>query len=277
MHVQEPNGTLCEQQFLPMFTQHEIAAWKEYEHKRQVRIDERKRKAFLAWSRKGQQHDESADAPSKSLTEHPAGAAPEEELSQTSDPATDFGGLETSRQVGEEKVEWSGDAIAQLHEGVVSSSLGLLKTPGNRNSKQEILRWIFAPIPMQFAVEKRGKKVWKAIPKSEMPFGFELSCRFAGYDSERLKEGLVPLLKELGLHELFKEIEDAQQCQQRSAANSYRSQGNLDHVGSTKVSRPLDIQHARGAGKGRNHGSQTGDVRGAESRPVLHLRNRQNA
>lgn len=281
MYAKSLSGVPHVQLFLPMFMQHEIAAWTDHEQKRLERKEKRQSKVATVWIPRDPQRTVVIEAISDSILDQPLGSTPDKELLDLGDPFTETGEVEIAQTGGDENVEWSEGAIEQLHEGLVMYSLRLLRARGNGKEKKEILRWIFAPPAVAYAADSdTGEKVWKVIHPSEVPFSFELSCRLSGKDPERLREGLVPVLKNIGLHELFKEIDDAQQCKQRSAssANNERS-ANHGSARSTQVAVPkvphsLDIQHSRGAGKGRNPGDGAGTVRRAADRPVLHLRNR---
>lgn len=271
------------QLFFPMFTSHEIAVWTEHELKRLERKEKRLQKVATVWIPRNPQKAVAIDLLAESLLDQPLGLTPDKELVDLGDPFTDIGDTECPGSESDEKVVWTEDAIAQLHEGLVFYSLRLLRARGNGKEKKEILRWIFAPPAVAYAtVSESGSKVWKVIQPSEVPFSFELSCRLTGKSPERLREGLVPILKDIGLFELFKEIDDAQQCKQRRASSAYDNKRSSESGEPTSpaevpvpaVSNPLDIQHSRGAGKGRNPGDGAGALRSAPNRPVLRLRNR---
>ena len=122
--------------------------------------------------------------------------------------------------------QWSDAGIAQLHESLVPYSLRLLNARGNGSEKLELLRWIFDPDAVAVAeLDPKGSVVtWKYIDPAEVPFCFELCCRYAGYDAERIREGLAPILKSLGLGALFKEVEDAKSFRQSCRADHARAQ-----------------------------------------------------
>ncbi len=108
--------------------------------------------------------------------------------------------------------DWSDAAIEELHEAVLHYSLKLLQARGNGAEKKEVLQWIFAPITMVAVLQDEHMQPVEAIlPQSATPFSFEQCCRICGYSPERLQDGLVPVLKEIGLGNVFKELFDGNQ------------------------------------------------------------------
>lgn len=103
--------------------------------------------------------------------------------------------------------EWSEEAVAALHEGVLTRSLEQLNTRGNGKEKQEILMWIFNPPAMAYTVSDspEAEKVWKFIHPHNVPFGFDVCCRFAGLDADVIRSGVKRALVELGLTFITKE------------------------------------------------------------------------
>ena len=196
-----------------------------------------------------------------SLFDLPLGPVEDVELSIPFDPYDDDVGMDWPDLTDEAAKEWSDDAINQLHEGMVMYSLRLLNARGNGKEKKAILSWIFDPHAMAYAADMDGDEpLWTIIQPSEVPFGFELCCRLSGYDPERIREGLAPILKQLDLDELFKEVEHERNKEQRIRA--------------TNVSNTLNIQYSRGTGKSGDSGSEAGAPGSSENRPVLCLRNR---
>lgn len=105
--------------------------------------------------------------------------------------------------------EWSDAAVEELHEAVLHYSLKLLQARGNGAEKKEVLQWIFAPPTMVALVhDQQMQPVEVFLPQNATPFSFEQCCRICGYSSERLMDGLVPILKEIGLGNVFKELFD---------------------------------------------------------------------
>lgn len=245
-----------EQLFLPMFLPHEEEAMKQAyakklekklkNHARYIEVSQNPRRTSVI------------DNLSASLLDLPLGPVEDVELSTTFDPYTETGEEEPDSLTDELAKKWSDAAMDQLHEEMVMYSLRLLNARGNGKEKKAILSWIFDPHALAYAREVEGQKpVWEVIKPSEVPFGFELCCRLSGYDPERIREGLVPILKHLDLEELFKEVEHERNTEQRIRA--------------TKVSNTLNIQYSRGAGKGGDSGTETGASRSTEGGPVLCL------
>jgi len=190
----------------------------------------------------------------EALLDLPLGSTEDHELSApVNDSDLDHEDLDQETSFDESVQVWSQEAVVQLHESLVMYSLRLLNARGNGKEKKAILSWIFCPEDMVFNTTS-GEPGWKFIKSSDVPFSFDLCCRICGYDAERLREGLVPVLKKLGLENLFKEINR----EQHNAAD--RAHG-LPHS--------LHIQHSRGAGKSANHGTQAGTARSSGPRPLL--------
>ena len=249
------------QLFLPtMFLPHEEAAIQQALEGRHKRKLENQAKYLIRVSR-NKVTTRKIDGIHPSLFDLPLGPVEDVELSIPFDPYDEH--IETDRPylTDEAAMEWSEDAINQLHEAMVMYSLRLLNARGNGKEKKAILSWIFDPHALAYAGDMVGDEpLWTIIQPSEVPFGFELCCRLSGYDPERIREGLAPILKELDLDELFKEVEHERNTEQRTRA--------------TKVSNTLNIQYSRGTGKGGDSGPEAGAPRSTEGRPVLRLRNR---
>lgn len=258
MSASAVNAEAQEQLFLPMFMPHEIEAMKKVIADRQAKQWKNKLRYWAVSQNPKRTH--AFDNLSASLLDLPLGPVEDVELSTTFDPYNETVVGDAPPETGEaQKEEWSNEAQDQLHEAMVTYSLRLLNARGNGKEKKAILSWIFDPHALYYYrtkdVEKPG---WEVIQPSEVPFCFELCCRLSGYDPDRIREGLVPILKKLDLEHLFKEVEDERNSEQR--------------VRAAKVRDSFDIQHSRGAGKSRNHGAEAGAARGAGDRPVLRLR-----
>jgi len=105
------------------------------------------------------------------------------------------------------EIAWSDEAIEQLHEAVLHYSLKLLQSRGNGVEKKEVLRWIFAPdLKVALLQDEHGQPVEVLLPQFATPFSFEQCCRICGYRSEKLQDELIPILNELGLGKILKEI-----------------------------------------------------------------------
>ena len=247
------------QLFLPMFLPHEEevmrqAYAKRMDSKEKARIKYRQHKVHRRFTRV-------LDNISLSIFDLPLGPIEDTELSTNTDPylPTDDDLIEALTD--EKAMEGSDTAVTQLHDAMVTYSLRLLNARGNGREKKAILDWIFNPQRLAVARPIEGKDPrWEVINASEVPFGFDLCCRFAGYDAERIREGLVHILKQTDLAELFKEVEH-----ERSTEQGLRA---------ANVSSSINIQHSRGAGKSDDHGPEAGSGGGSEGRPLLRLRNR---
>lgn len=253
-----PNGAPI-QLFLPMFLPHEEevmrqAYAKRMESKEKARIKYRQLQVNRRFTRV-------LDNISLSFFDLPLGPVEDTELSTTTDPylPTDDDLIESLTD--EMAMEWSDTAVTQLHDAMVTYSLRLLNARGNGREKKAILDWIFNPQRLAVARHIEGKEPsWEVINASEVPFGFDLCCRFAGYDADRIREGLVPILKQTDLAELFNEVEH-----ERSTEQGLRA---------ANVSSAINIQYSRGAGKSDDPGTEGGPGRSTEGRPLLRLRDR---
>jgi hypothetical protein len=217
------------QLYLPMFTQHEIDAWTYQDQQRLERYLQRQQKKLtLVWVDSSPGKTKAIDDASDALLDASFGQQHDLELSDLGDPygdsdmqgggdpAADPEHAEASETLVEPAVSWSESAIELLHENLFHYSLRLLNTRGNGKEKKEILRWVFNPSAIAVAKSESPDvaKVWEFIKPQDVPFGFELCSRFAGYDPERVREGLVPVLKNLGLEAIYKEITDDHTDQQ---------------------------------------------------------------
>lgn len=235
------------QLFLPMFTQHEIAASVAQRVQKLVKAAKRAEKAKAKWIQQNPKAVEVLEAYSDTLFDQSFGFDIDHELSNLGDPFIAEKVVAEDPQTEEIVGDWSDAAIEQLHEGLVMYSLRLLKATGNGKEKKEILRWIFLPESMTVEVEDAaGNKVWKAIPPASTPFSFELGCRICGYNPDKLREELSTVLKRLGLDALLKEINDADDLkrQQRHGAAS----------GSIAIKLPADF-----GGAGQQHEQREGE------------------
>lgn len=258
MSVKARNSAEPKQLFLPtMFLPHEEEAIQQALEGRHKRKLENHAKYLIRVSR-NKATTRKIDGIHPSLFDLPLGPVEDVELSISFDPYDEHIERDRPYLTDEAAMEWSEDAINQLHEAMVMYSLRLLNARGNGKEKKAILSWIFDPHALAYAAEMVGHEpLWTIIQPSEVPFGFELCCRLSGYDPERIREGLAPILKELDLDELFKEVEHERNTEQRTRA--------------TKVSNTLNIQYPRGTGKSGDSGSEAGAPRSAEGRPVLRL------
>jgi hypothetical protein len=263
--IASKGATPCttQQLLLPMFLPHEVAAM-EQAWARKLAQWQKNHARYIAVS-KNPRSNALIDQLSASLLDMPLGPVEEVELSTTFDPyANEIGDEETDSLSDEAARVWSDDAIDQLHEGMVMYSLRLLNARGNGKEKKAILSWIFDPHALAYARSVgQEEPTWEVIKPSEVPFGFELCCRLAGFDPERIREGLVPILKNLDLEELFNEVEHERNTEQRIRA--------------TKISNTFHIRYTGSSRKSGDSGTQTGTPRRSEDRPTLRLRDRATA
>lgn len=259
-----PDGAIPRQLQLPMFKAHEIDAANQRLAQREA---EREKNHLRYLKRPKKVPLKHFDDRTLNLWDEPLGQFEDVELSTTTDPYNAKADKEPKCLSESDRLakQWSDEAIDQLHENMVMYSLRLLNARGNGKEKKAILCWIFDPQPMAYNRSKNADQEpsWLYINASEVPFSFELCCRIAGYDPERIREGLAPILKGLDLDELFKEVEHDINNEQRIRA--------------TKVSNTFNIQYSRSAGKGGDSRVETGAPRSTKDRSTLRLRNREAA
>lgn len=95
------------------------------------------------------------------------------------------------QEVHEETIAWSDDAIAQLHEGVLYYSLGLLHSKGNAAEKKRTLEWIWSEDVIGFKTTTvRGVTKKQPLRADQVPFTFQTCCRLSGVNYDELREGL---------------------------------------------------------------------------------------
>jgi hypothetical protein len=207
----EPERPPVQQLHLALFTSHEIQVWEQENARKDTRrgISAAARTPKRFWIA-----DEGSaslfDALDIAVLDAPLGG-PEEgnELNCDADPLS--GSQEESAGYapepdGECAQPWSDDAVAQLHEAVLHHSLKALQAKGNGVEKREVLQWIFAPKPMIVALEGAdGQPTEVALPQHLTPFSFERCCRMCGYSHERLMDGLMPIVRLMGLGTVFNE------------------------------------------------------------------------
>ncbi len=97
-----------------------------------------------------------------------------------------------------EQGELSDADIALWHEKVLEYSLKLLRSKGNAEEKQEILRWIWAP-SIYCWVQRfvAGHPKFIPIHARNVPFTFEACCALTGYRAEELRGGIAYVLRKL--------------------------------------------------------------------------------
>jgi hypothetical protein len=157
------------------------------------------------------------------------------ELDCAVDPLTavdDFA-LEPERS-GEVGDAWSDQATYELHEAVLHHTLKVLGARGNGAEKRDALLWVFAPVRYVATLNVNGHEQEVILPPELTPFSFEMCCRICGYRSELLTDLLEPILRKLGLGELFNEISNATsnticgaQCADHARAEDVQGAGDL--------------------------------------------------
>jgi len=247
------------QLILPLWLPHEIAVMLEQQRKKFMERSRRKPAVKKLVVHKKTAYGELIDGICETVLDLPFGPSVDEEISDLGDPYAEH--VEASEpfiKEGSDVVseEWSEEAIEQLHEGVLLYSLRLLNARGNGKEKKDLLRWVFDPATMAVgqSVKPGDPITWKFIPSQDVPFSFELCCRLAGYDPDRVREGLAPVLKEMGLGALLKEIENARNTEQAGRSQCYsKNRGS-------EVPDTVHFQFARGAGKSRADRTEAGLV-----------------
>ncbi|MEJ8838130.1 hypothetical protein [Ramlibacter sp. AN1133] len=209
MRPAAPSDAHPQQLHLLLFAAHEIRAW-EQERSRSTLRRQQARHA----PRRLRLQDDSAvgslfDTLDLAVLQPPLAAAPagddgNGDAGSSGEPAAQIRRPALTAGSGD---SWSDQAVAQLHEAVLRHSLQALQARGKRAEKREILRWIFAPQPMVAVLrDARGQPFEAVLPQSLTPFSFEQCCRICGFSAERLRDGLMPLLRERGLGNVFNEM-----------------------------------------------------------------------
>lgn len=199
---------LSHQLHLNCFTPHEILAWEEAQRRKALLRTQRAAKPRRFWVREDHATRSIFESLDSSVLHNPLGGpAGGNELNCEVDPLAADGACEMPVSGDEPEQEWSDAAVDLLHEAVLHYSLKALQAKGNAEEKREILEWIFAPQPMVATVRYAGDHLIEvSLPQSETPFSFERCCRVCGFSSERLMDGLMPVLSAMGLGNVFNEI-----------------------------------------------------------------------
>ncbi len=103
--------------------------------------------------------------------------------------------------------EWSDTAVAQLHEGLLLSSMAALAAKSNVTEKVETLKWFYLPDIYGWR-KKTGPNrtsVYKPVYANQIPFTFQRCCAYMGYDPQRLRDGLSSTLRAAGLGQYLPE------------------------------------------------------------------------
>lgn len=206
---------------LSLFCPHEINAWEEEQRRKELRREQRSQRAPRRfWVKEDRATRCLFDLIDLNVLEQPLGGPQEgNELNCDADPLREEGGSTDAGQEPEgEPEQWSDQAVEQLHEAVLHYSLKALQARGNGAEKREILEWIFAPQRMVAVLhDEYGHPVEALLPQYVTPFSFEQCCRICGYSPERLMDGLMPILQEMGLGNVFNEIANARNTNRTGA------------------------------------------------------------
>lgn len=210
MQARAPDQDAPHQLHLSLFAPHEIDAWEEEQRRKNLRKEQRSQRASRRfWVREDSATRGLFDAIDVRVLEQPLGGPAEgNELNCETDPLREEAtGPESHAAPEGDAEQWSDKAVEQLHEAVLHYSLRALQARGNGAEKREILEWIFAPQPMVAELlDEFGNPTEALLPQSVTPFSFEQCCRICGYSAERLQDGLMPVLREMGLGDVFNEI-----------------------------------------------------------------------
>jgi len=211
MQAEVPKQGLPHQLHLNCFAPHEILVWEEDDRRKTLRKEQRTPKAPRRfWVKEDSATRSLFDSLDLTVLDNPLGGPSDgNELNCEADPLREEVVVGAGQNLtGEEPGEtWSDQAVEELHEAVLHYSLKTLQARGNGAEKSEVLEWIFAPQPMVATLrDKAGHPVEVVLPQSLTPFSFEQCCRICGYSSERLMDGLRPVLSAMGLGNVFNEI-----------------------------------------------------------------------
>lgn len=210
MQARAPDTGAQHQLHLSLFAPHEMRAWEQEERRKSLRKEQRSSRA----PRRFWVDEDSAtrglfDTIDLAMLHNPLGGPAEgNELNCEVDSLREEEVAIDCQVAPEPDAQWwSDEAVEQLHEAVLHYSLKTLQARGNGAEKREVLEWIFAPQPMVAVLrDADGAAVEALLPQSLTPFSFEQCCRICGYSSERLMHGLMPILRAMGLGNVFNEI-----------------------------------------------------------------------
>lgn len=196
---------------LSLFSPHEINAWEEEERRKTFRKEQRPTRAPRRfWVQEDSTTCSLFAGIDLAVLDNPLGGPAEgNELNCQADPLREDEepSVDLSAVSSEDMEVWSDQAVEQLHEAVLHHSLKALQARGNGAEKREILQWIFAPQPMVAVLRNAYEHPVEALlPQPLTPFSFEQCCRICGYSAERLQDGLMPILRAMGLGNVFNEI-----------------------------------------------------------------------
>lgn len=113
--------------------------------------------------------------------------------------------VEENDSVGDD-FHWSDGAVAQLHEGLLFSSLASLSASGNSVEKVETLMWFYRPdIYCWRPVTQQGVQVYRPVYASTIPFTFQRCCALLGLDFTDMRDRLSYILRKAGLGQYLPE------------------------------------------------------------------------
>lgn len=237
MQAGVPSQGQPHQLHLNCFAPHEILVWEEDDRRKSLRKEQRTlRPPRRFWVKEDSATRSLFDSLDLTVLDNPLGGPSDgNELNCEADPLREEVVGPGQNLTGDEPGEtWSDQAVEELHEAVLHYSLKTLQARGNGAEKREVLEWIFAPQPMVATLrDKAGRPVEVVLPQSLTPFSFEQCCRICGYSSERLMDGLRPVLSAMGLGNVFNEI-----------ANGHNHHYETDRDAAEDVQRPRNIQPA---------------------------------
>jgi hypothetical protein len=238
MQARPPRAAHPDQLHLALFAPHEIRVWEEEQLRQALRRSRRTQRA----ARRCCPEEECAtpflfDGIGAAVMDPGRGGLQDgDEHCHAGLPSQEPAGAQRVTGRGAEAESWSDDAVEQLHEAVLHHSLKALQARGNGAEQREILQWIFDPEPLLAVLrDVHGKPTEAILPQSLTPFSFERCCRICGYSPERLRAGLMPVLREVGLGNVFNEIANGTN-QHTTSADGQALQD------------PRHLQHARGLG-----------------------------
>lgn len=195
---------------LAMFTPHEIEAVEQEAERREHKREQRRAAYELSRSPRDRQRADLIDSLNLQLLDAPlVNTGRPNELDCSVDPLSGADEIVLELEPPGQQGEWSDQAIYELHEAALHYTLRTLQARGNGAEKREALKWIFAPLRYLATLEISGRPQEVLLPPELTPFSFEMCSRICGMRPAALRDQLEPILRQLGLGELFNEITHA--------------------------------------------------------------------